>query len=418
MPQASPTARAVGVLALLGLLPAAAQARMKLRTLDTATLKGLAPLAAKGELVLIEAGSGGRLTQVTWVAVAKATPNHVLDVIAVPEDYPKFVPNLVQVDVLQRDGKLTDVEWELEVPFVNLKGVNRVQDDRPKTVRYWPVRGDIRRGAWQWEAVDLGDGRSVVASYVYQDVRDASWFLRKLIDARPTLEHAAVLATSLVMLKAVCDEAGRRAGHRVVGRPKKRSRAAIRIDSVTRDLKGGVHRALMPLTSRGEVALVQSRPDGTLKQVVVLGLVGASPDAVHAVAADPTKYPEFLPTVAGIEVLERTASRVEYIHRFAVPLIELSVTSEMRYLPGRRITLRILGGDLKRGHYAWEFLPADGAARTLTLFYAATDIRERSWFLEKLVEREPYFEHGLNVGLGLVSVRAVGRRAEELAATP
>ena len=120
-----------------------------------------------------------------------------------------------------------------------------------------------------------------------------------------------------------------------------------------------------------------------------------------------------------IEVTKRTPDRLEYIHVFKVPLIELSVLSEMRYLPKNRITMRILGGDLKRGSYAWEFLPADGGKRTLTLFYANTDIREQSWFLEKLVEREPYFEHGLNVGLGLVSVRAVARRTEELAgATP
>lgn len=389
---------------------AGAGARPTLATLDRATVERLVPLLSKGELVLVESADTGRLKQVSWLALAKASPAQVLEVVARPEDYPKFVPNLVEVTIRQREGLLTDVAYELEVPFVNLRGVNRVLDERPKRVRYWPVEGDIKRGDWEWRAYDLGDGRSVVASYAYQDVRDASWFIRKMVEARPTLEHAAVLATTLVMLKAVCDEAARRAGQPVVGRPKKGSHAALKLDSIARDLSGNVGRAVMRLAQRGEVALVQSRPDGTLAQVAVMARYDQPPAAAWAVASDPARYPEFMPTVERIEILERTAERIRYVHVFKVPLIELSVLSEMRLLPRHRLAMRITGGDLKRGTYAWEFLPADGGRQTLALFYANTDIREQSWFLEKLVEREPYFEHGLNVGLGLVSTRAVGRR--------
>ena len=397
----------------LALTPAPATAkRLTLRTLDPATLASLAPLLERGELILIESGPDGRLKQGTLLALADATPKQVLDIAARPEEHPKFIPNLVRADLLQRDGTISEVAWELDVPFVNLTGVNRILDERPKTVRYWSVRGDIRRLAWQWEAVPVARNRSVVAHYTYSDIREASWFLRKVIAGRPTLEHGAVVSTGIVVLKAICDEAARRAGRLARGRPAASGRAGIRLHTISPLLAGGVGKAILPLLDRGEVAFVQSRRNGPLDQVVVLSLVDRPPEAVHAVAGDPARYAEFIPSVKRIEVTARSSDHVTYVNHLAVPLIDVRVLTEMRFLPNLRLALRILGGDVTGGRYAWEFLPVAGRTRTVALFYANTDVRGQLWFLQQLIEKEPYYEHGLNVGLGLVSVRAVRERAE------
>ena len=50
---------------------------------------------------------------------------------------------------------------------------------------------------------------------------------------------------------------------------------------------------------------------------------------------------------------------------------------------------------------------------------AATRLqRTARWFLRKLVDSEPYYEHGLNLGLGFVNATAVARRAEAQRAPP
>ena len=53
----------------------------------------------------------------------------------------------------------------------------------------------------------------------------------------------------------------------------------------------------MVLLGRGELALVQSKDDGRLGQVVLMTLVARPPEQVHAVVADPALYPEFMPSV-------------------------------------------------------------------------------------------------------------------------
>ena len=179
----------VVALGLVAVAPAANAARTKLRTLPPGDLAALAPLLEQGELILIESDGRGFLRQATLLSLANAPASRVLATVADAEGYPRFIPNLLQADRVQGDGALSDIEWELEVPFVNLSGVIRYLDDRPRGVDYWPVKGSVKEGAWRWEAVDVDGGRSVVAQYTYANVRTASWFLEKLIALRPTFEH-------------------------------------------------------------------------------------------------------------------------------------------------------------------------------------------------------------------------------------
>ena len=141
----------------------------------------------------------------------------------------------------------------------------------------------------------------------------------------------------------------------------------------------------------------------------MLSRVGLPVERVHAVAADPSKYPAFMPTVEAVDVTKRAENAITYITHLEIPLIDLRVRSLMRHLPEHRISIRILDGDINRGRFAWEFLPERSG--TLAVFYSSTDASSQSWLLRALLSKEPYFEHGINVGLGLVSMTAVVERA-------
>ena len=56
--------------------------------------------------------------------------------------------------------------------------------------------------------------------------------------------------------------------------------------------------ALAPLLQRGELALIESNKDGTLKQVTLLLFVAAAPATVHDVLAHAGDYKKFIPNVS------------------------------------------------------------------------------------------------------------------------
>ncbi len=399
--------------------PSVVGATPTLRPLGVDTVRGLQPLLERGEVILIEAKPDGRLARAAILKLAEAPADAVLDVVADMESYTRFIPNLVKAEVLRTDGAVSEIAWEIEVPFVNLSGVNRVVDDRPRSIRYRPIRGRLREAMFRWEAIPLSAGRSVVAHYLAADVGDASWFLREFIEARPSVEPGAVVSTGLVLMKSVCAEAARRRGVSVPGRPSMRGGFRPKIESVARELRApGVERSVMKLLGRGVVGLVRSSRSGRLRQTVTLLRVDRPPAVVYEVARDPLRYPEFIPSVASVSITRQDGAKTRYLSEISMPLIDLSVLTELRELGGMRLALEILDGDVKHGRYAYEFLPVDGGRRTLMTFHANTDIREQSWFLRKLVDSEPYYEHGLNLGLGFVNATAVARRAEAQRAPP
>src|SRR5438128_1683173 len=133
-----PLRPAMPALFLLG-FASSARAAVPLETLPPAEIKRLEPLAARGELALIESKPNGRLRQVTIYTIANAPPDQVFYVLSHPAEYPDFVANVVKS---QPTGHTADgglfYEWELEVPLVNLKGTSKMtygpppQPDAPR----------------------------------------------------------------------------------------------------------------------------------------------------------------------------------------------------------------------------------------------------------------------------------------------
>ncbi len=395
-------------------LPAQA-APYKLKRLDDAAIHGLVPLLERGEAALIESKGNGHLKQVTLFALANATPEQVLDVVADAGNYPKFIAHIEFAKVLQRTGRVSKVQWQLSTPVVTVGGVHKVVDERPSNIHYRAIEGDLKQGVWRWEAIPVDGGRRTVAVlYTYADLRDSHWLLEKLIELKPDLEHAAVIAGNLVQLKGIATEAERRAGTlKRTRRPTMGKWRPTKLRSVAPMLRGGTGRAMRQLLKRGEVALVQSRKTGRLEQAIVAGVVDRPIARVRATVGDVEHYPEFMPSVEKVEIRMREGEHVKYNAHYDIPLFSMEVETELKPVSARRMSLRITGGDLKNGRYGWEFLPLDGGKRTLAMFHGNADIRSQGFLMRSLVDQEPFLEHGLNVGIQLVAVRAVDQRAEK-----
>src|SRR5438132_339393 len=118
----------------LAFAPAPALAAVPLRALPPDVVQKIEPLAARGELALIESKADGRLRQITIYTLVNAPPEKCDYVISHPKEYPDFVPNVVKSELA---GEIAGgkgglfYSWELDVPLVNLKGISRMTFGEP-----------------------------------------------------------------------------------------------------------------------------------------------------------------------------------------------------------------------------------------------------------------------------------------------
>jgi ribosome-associated toxin RatA of RatAB toxin-antitoxin module len=400
--------RALRALPLL--LALSAHAKTTLTLLPPDVLGRLTPFLERGELSLIESKKDGSLRQITMMTVVDAPPAAVYSVVATPDRYPEFVPNMSKSRVTRRGRGVALVDWELEVPLNNLEGTNIYRFGQDY-IDIEAVSGDLPEGHWRWEIHPTPGGRSVVVVYVYTDVRRASWIMRQLVKRHRSAEHASVLSAATVFMKSLKLRAEKLVGRGRGLRPDPRGRRVVELHGLLDPAARLDMRALDPLLARGTVALVESLPDGRLQQASIFAYVYTGRDRVFSVAADPGRYREFMSSVKESRVLKNEGRSIVYQLEVEVPLLNLNFTARATQTAPYSLRSRSIGGDLEDARFGWD-MEAVRPDRTLVLYYVNSDARRTSWLLRRMIQREPYYEHGFNVATGLVTVRAVRARAE------
>ncbi len=172
---------------------------------------------------------------------------------------------------------------------------------------------------------------------------------------------------------------------------------------------------LVPLLRKGELSLVESYRSGRLRQVTVIALVKASPDRVWSVLTDYDHYVEFMPNLDEIEITRREGSRVVIAYELEVPGPNMDYTLIHQHTPKKTIEITLADdeGDIQTGAWRWELIPHQNGGQTILVYSLYTDVRESSWVLRQIMKSQPSLEHGLNVATGLVTIRAIKKRAEK-----
>lgn len=173
--------------------------------------------------------------------------------------------------------------------------------------------------------------------------------------------------------------------------------------------------ALAPLLELGELSLVESHPNGRLKQATVIGLIKAPPARVWAVITDYRRYPQMIPGVVEIEVLSRKGDDVVLKLEIEVPGSNVEYKRHDRRFPPHRIEMwpEDDRGDITRGRWRWELVPHANGTQTILIYTLCYDVGESSWILRQFLKETPTAEHGLNVATGQVSIRAFKQAAEK-----
>jgi len=394
------------LLALLLLAgPAEAEQRRVRSRAEHISVEALGALTERGDVALIEK-DGEHCRQVALFGRVDAPPAQVWDLLMDVEAYPRFIRTMDEVRVVDVDDGLTAYRWSVAIPpLLRLSGTRLQRGKRPYVIEVRGHSGALRGTRERFELFEVPGG-TLLGMYRALDFETGGLLMRTLMSIDPGMEEGMTLASLLMHMNGVRQEL----------RPERaedpEAESGGPSDFVRLELeKQGVLDALAPLLELGTLAVIESHPDGELRQVAVLTTVEAPRDRLAGVVGQPAAYPEFMKSLKRMEVERTQEDELALNWKISVPMASMSGRSKMVFRPDGSIDAWTVGGDVKNGRWRWEF-HALGDDRSVPVHYVYSDLRESSFFTRIVLEAEPMLEHGIVGASGTVAVAGMKARAE------
>lgn len=394
----------------LGLPSAAAAKRTVQSRAADIDVGALAALTQKGDVALIESTPEGRCRQVVLFALLEAPPEKVWDVVMDVEAYPSFMKTVEGIRITGRRAGQFRYVWALDVPFFTLEGSRLQRGRRPSLVEVRGHDGHLRGTRERWELYPVEDGaRTLAVLYRSLDVATGGLLLETMVDLEPSMDQGVNLSTGFVQMRQI---AAHLAGKPALSGPTKARTGPVPPFRAL-DLQGGglALDKLTGLLAHGQLALIESHADGSLKQVALFTEVKAPAARLKGIVQAPADYPKFIPNFARQDVTREKDGRLRMDWTLDLPISDVSGVSFMTIEADGSVDVQAHEGDISRGRWRWEFHPLD-AGRTIPIHYVYSDVREASWVTRKIVEKQPLLEHGIVIASGTVALTAMKARAE------
>ena len=367
---------------------------------------GLKPYLDRGDLALVESDADETTRQLVLLSRIAVPPARVWEAVMNVERYPKFMKTVAKAKVMQRHRGQMVFEWSLDLPVLTLSGVRAMRGKRPHVVEIRGVRGHFHEARERWELFPINGGKStLVALYRIVDVKDGGLILKAAVELEPTMDQGLNLAAGFVFINDLRNH--------LEGRPPPKISARDGPVPELETLNKGGRPNLKPvekLMEYGQLALIESQPDGSLKQVSVMAVVEAPKAKLVEAVHTPEKWTEFVGNLADQKVTREPGGTILLDYELEVPLVNVEGQNRMSF-DGDSVEMVAVGGDITRSRWRWEFYDL-GPNRSVPMHYAYTDVTEASWLVRKLVAQQPTFEHGIVVAASTIAVRAMKARAE------
>lgn len=382
--------------------------RDRLEGLDKDDLARLAPQLALGPVALVEfADMDADQLPAINVALSVNAPAGVLEaLVAAPEGYPRFMPTLDAVDVLDRRGAAIVYDWSFDLTVLRMRGRNVMTvypaaPERPEAgmrVTIDSTEGDLGRGRYVLRILPRGPSSSLLVLSMRLDLREANYVARQLAKAARSVNRSANLALAFSMALHFKTEAERRA--KVTTHE---ATAPVGLTKPVFDL-----RALAPLLSRGDLVLLTTS-GSRLDRLAVLGLVGATREKVHTAMRDARAFGSALVPGSAATVVSQHDGMTVFDWNIDLPLV--GVEGRMRMSEASaQMAIDATSGALAGGQWRFELAPV-GKRATLVTGWARFGFEDSTWLLEKLVESDPFLGHGIAAASEVMLVRALRSRA-------
>ena len=170
---------------------------------------------------------------------------------------------------------------------------------------------------------------------------------------------------------------------------------------------------MAPLLRNADIALMESFPDGMMRQITILSWVPAPPKVVHDVVADLEHYPSFLRNMTRVKVTRNADGTVDQEWMIDILVSHFSGLNHHFFRSDGAIDIDAIG-PTERNRFRWEFHPAAGGG-TVMAMYGYVDVIHSNAFIRSIVARISTMEYGLGLAAQLVYVRGFHQRAAQLA---
>lgn len=191
-------------------------------------------------------------------------------------------------------------------------------------------------------------------------------------------------------------------------------------------------RALAPLLRGSEMVLVESQPNGSLKQLTILTLVAARPETVRDVVLRAERYPDFVRNLSSSQVTRNEDGSFDHAFHVAYGFVGFSARNRFAELPPATESggeVGELASDARpvemfdpnpapygNRHLRFDFYAAGGG--TVLAVYAYTNLPGSLEFVRRFLSVTPLFEHGIAMATALTFALSIKSRAEGLTGTP
>jgi hypothetical protein len=173
---------------------------------------------------------------------------------------------------------------------------------------------------------------------------------------------------------------------------------------------------LAPLLRDRDLALIEVKPDGALKQATTVTLVAAPAASVREVVIHPERYPDFVRNMSKSTVVPEPGGTLW--HEYFVNYRVHTVDGRHRYVfPAKEPTDAVAPVEMYdpdpdgERHYRWEFLPVGDC--TLLVLYGYNKL-PRDSFTTRYLNRAPTLDYGFTLIPQMTLLLSMKARAEQL----
>lgn len=162
------------------------------------------------------------------------------------------------------------------------------------------------------------------------------------------------------------------------------------------------------LLARGEVTLLETKPDGRLKQVTAIGLVPAPVDRVWARLTDFASYESWMPQVDDSTVVSHEGNT--WVVDFSVGVVGPNINFRQQLVcddATRTIRATWVSGALEGSHWEWKLEPRGSETVAWRTLY--TNVVDTNWVVRQVETEAHTMEYGINVATGVVELRGLAR---------
>jgi hypothetical protein len=171
--------------------------------------KTVLPLLMRGDLVMLDM-SGDQLNQLAVFGLIHRKRSLVREVML---DANQFGSSLLPgsgATVVSREGPVTTFDWDIDLPLIGVSGRMKLRDTDP-IVAVDAIAGALEGGRWHFEVRELDKNATMISGWSSFDVKNSTWFVRKLADADPYLGHGMSAASQVMLVRALRSRTAKRA---------------------------------------------------------------------------------------------------------------------------------------------------------------------------------------------------------------